>query len=283
MLAARQPGLEGVEFTLTGREERADLVAAIRLLLGYGVLARVAGDEDSYVSSGGDALYDVDRRVLATMLSTDPRPRAGRCPRSALRPAIDAHRGRAARAAAGLHRGGGQPDGCGTRSRGGCSATRWSTTTSCPTPSAATWSASASSSPAGSPRPPGWSPSCGPRGSPWSTRTTSSPTCACRSRAPTATPPCCSPSTWPPPAPPRSRRCGAGCGGWPRNTPPTGARPPRSRAPRTPSSPRRSTGWSGSAWSGSTGSGPDAVVHPLPGAAALRRGRPDHQRRGDAR
>lgn len=70
VLAARQPGLDGVAFTLSGREERADLVAAIRLLLGNGVLVRVAGDEESYVSAGGDALYDVDRRVLATMLST---------------------------------------------------------------------------------------------------------------------------------------------------------------------------------------------------------------------
>lgn len=70
VLAARQPGLQSVEFTLSNRGERSDLVAAIRLLLGYGVLARVAGDEDAYVSSGGDALYDVDRRVLATMLST---------------------------------------------------------------------------------------------------------------------------------------------------------------------------------------------------------------------
>src|SRR5699024_2078225 len=52
------------------REERSDLVAAIRLLLTHGVLVRVAGDEESYVSAGGDALYDVDRRVLATMLST---------------------------------------------------------------------------------------------------------------------------------------------------------------------------------------------------------------------
>ncbi|GAA4847212.1 hypothetical protein GCM10023221_27430 [Luteimicrobium xylanilyticum] len=74
VLAARQPGLESVEFTLTGREERADLVAAIRLLVGYGVLVRVAGDEESYVSSGGDALYDVDRRVLSTMLATAHSP-----------------------------------------------------------------------------------------------------------------------------------------------------------------------------------------------------------------
>lgn len=70
VLAARQPGLESIDFTLSVREERSDLVAAIRLLLGYGVLSRVAGDEESYVSSGGDALYDVDRRVMSTMLAT---------------------------------------------------------------------------------------------------------------------------------------------------------------------------------------------------------------------
>lgn len=74
VLMARQPGLEDVEFALSGREERSDLVAAIRLLLGHGVLARVAGDEESYVSASGDALYDIDRRVLASMLA------AGRSP-----------------------------------------------------------------------------------------------------------------------------------------------------------------------------------------------------------
>src|SRR5690625_5775623 len=74
VLAARQPGLEDVVFTLTGREERSDLVAAIRLLLSYGVLVLVAGDEESYASARGDALYAVDRRVLATMLSTTHSP-----------------------------------------------------------------------------------------------------------------------------------------------------------------------------------------------------------------
>lgn len=74
VLAARQPGLDEVDFTLSGREEKGDLVAAIRLLLGYGVLHRVAGDEESYVSAGGDALYDVDRRVLGTMLATEHNP-----------------------------------------------------------------------------------------------------------------------------------------------------------------------------------------------------------------
>ncbi|GAB7004676.1 hypothetical protein JCM18899A_21490 [Nocardioides sp. AN3] len=74
VLAARQPGLEEIGFTLGNREERADLVAAIRLLMGYGVLVRVAGDEESYAAGGGDALYDVDRRVLATMLTSPHSP-----------------------------------------------------------------------------------------------------------------------------------------------------------------------------------------------------------------
>lgn len=74
VLAARQPGLEGIEFTLADREQRTDLVAAIRLLLRYGVLTRVAGDEESYTAGSGDALYDVDRRVLATMLSAPHSP-----------------------------------------------------------------------------------------------------------------------------------------------------------------------------------------------------------------
>ena len=74
VLAAKQPGLESVEFTLGNREERSDLVAAIRLLMGHGVLVRVAGDEESYAAGGGDALYDVDRRVLAAMLSTAHSP-----------------------------------------------------------------------------------------------------------------------------------------------------------------------------------------------------------------
>lgn len=74
VLAARQPGLESVAFTLSGREERSDMVAVIRLLLSYGVLVRVAGDEESYVADAGDALYDVDRRVLGTMLATEHAP-----------------------------------------------------------------------------------------------------------------------------------------------------------------------------------------------------------------
>lgn len=58
----------GVRFTLETRPERSDLVAVVRMLLDTGALARVAGDEEAYVNATGDALYDVDRRVLAAVL-----------------------------------------------------------------------------------------------------------------------------------------------------------------------------------------------------------------------
>lgn len=60
----------GVVFTLDTREQRADLVAVARLLLGVGVLRKVAGDEQAFVNRSGDALYDLDRRVLASLLVT---------------------------------------------------------------------------------------------------------------------------------------------------------------------------------------------------------------------
>jgi uncharacterized protein (TIGR02678 family) len=64
----------GVTFTLSGREERGDLVAVVRLLLDLGVLGRVAGDEDAYIRDAGDALYDVHRRVLAGVLAPSRGP-----------------------------------------------------------------------------------------------------------------------------------------------------------------------------------------------------------------
>jgi uncharacterized protein (TIGR02678 family) len=71
VLAAADPALAtaGVEFTLADREQRTDLVAVVRLLLEWGVLAKVAGDEDAFLKGAGDALYDVDRRVLAALLA----------------------------------------------------------------------------------------------------------------------------------------------------------------------------------------------------------------------
>ncbi len=64
----------GVAFSLEGREERADLVAVVRLLLELGVLARVAGEEEAFVRDTGDALYDVQRRVLAVVLAAPRGP-----------------------------------------------------------------------------------------------------------------------------------------------------------------------------------------------------------------
>lgn len=57
----------GFSFTLEPARERRDLVHVCRYLLQSGVLARVAGDEEAYVSGAGDVLYDVHRRVLAAL------------------------------------------------------------------------------------------------------------------------------------------------------------------------------------------------------------------------
>ncbi|MGY5130881.1 TIGR02678 family protein [Streptomyces nigrescens] len=58
----------GIVFRMERREERSDLVAVVRLLLGWGVLHRVSGDEEAYLSeASNDVLYDVRRRVLAAL------------------------------------------------------------------------------------------------------------------------------------------------------------------------------------------------------------------------
>ncbi|GAB3132263.1 TIGR02678 family protein [Microbispora hainanensis] len=69
--AAAEPELTatGFAFTLDSRAERADLVAVVRMLLDWGVLRKVAGDEDAYLSATGDVLYDVRRPVLAALLT----------------------------------------------------------------------------------------------------------------------------------------------------------------------------------------------------------------------
>lgn len=74
--AAGDPALveAGVAFRMESRDERADLAAVVRLLLGLGVLHRVAGDEEAYVKATGDALYDVRRRVLADLLAAPRAP-----------------------------------------------------------------------------------------------------------------------------------------------------------------------------------------------------------------
>lgn len=75
MQLASDPALVscGVQFTLGSATERRDLVAVCRTLLDLGVLQRVAGDEENFVHENGwtqsDALYDVQRRMLAGMLA----------------------------------------------------------------------------------------------------------------------------------------------------------------------------------------------------------------------
>ena len=72
---AAEPTLRsrGFEFALRSPADRRDLVAVCRTLLEHGVLQRVAGDEESFIHDHGsaqhDALYDVQRRMLAGMLA----------------------------------------------------------------------------------------------------------------------------------------------------------------------------------------------------------------------
>jgi uncharacterized protein (TIGR02678 family) len=73
LTAAADPALAqaGIAFGMARREERADLVAVVRLLLAWGVLIRVQGDEEAFVADGGnDVLYDLDRRVSGGLLAT---------------------------------------------------------------------------------------------------------------------------------------------------------------------------------------------------------------------
>ena len=76
VLLARTPSLAPVQFTMDRRDERSDLVAAIRVLVGWGVLTQVTGDESRFINDRGtgDALYDVERRVLARMLTVSLSP-----------------------------------------------------------------------------------------------------------------------------------------------------------------------------------------------------------------
>lgn len=59
----------GVAFDLDSRDQRRDLVAVARLLIRLGILRHVHGDDQAYVAGEGDALYTVDRPVLASMLA----------------------------------------------------------------------------------------------------------------------------------------------------------------------------------------------------------------------
>lgn len=75
-LAASDPVLAdaGFELDLLRAEHRRDLVHAVRALLERGVLVHRHGDDVAYLRGRGDVLYDVNRPVLAAMLSVDRGP-----------------------------------------------------------------------------------------------------------------------------------------------------------------------------------------------------------------
>lgn len=64
----------GIEFALSGREERADIVSVVRFLLALGVLRRVEGDEERFVEAGTDVLYDIEHGVVGVVLQTSRAP-----------------------------------------------------------------------------------------------------------------------------------------------------------------------------------------------------------------
>lgn len=68
---AGDPVLVAAAFELNSdrREDRADLVAVGRCLVGLQVIARVHGDEEAYLLAGGDCLYAIRRSILSRVLA----------------------------------------------------------------------------------------------------------------------------------------------------------------------------------------------------------------------
>ena len=66
----------GLNFDVGNYDHRRDLVHAIRLLLDYGVLRRLDGDEEEFLQRSGssDVLYEIDRRILVAMLNVSRSP-----------------------------------------------------------------------------------------------------------------------------------------------------------------------------------------------------------------
>lgn len=65
----------GIRSELDTRDERRELVGAIRLLLAWGVLTRVHDDEERFVqNAAADALYNVNRPVLGRILAAATPP-----------------------------------------------------------------------------------------------------------------------------------------------------------------------------------------------------------------
>jgi uncharacterized protein (TIGR02678 family) len=77
---AADPDLQaaGLVFDIANYDQRRDLVHAVRLLLDYGLLRQIHGDERQFLDKTGapDVLYDIDRHILAVMLNAPQSPSA---------------------------------------------------------------------------------------------------------------------------------------------------------------------------------------------------------------
>jgi uncharacterized protein (TIGR02678 family) len=76
-LLSAEPRLEaaGVRVELDHQESRRDFVHALRLLLAWGVIKRVQGEEERFIRDAEtDALYNVNRPVLARLLAANRPP-----------------------------------------------------------------------------------------------------------------------------------------------------------------------------------------------------------------
>jgi uncharacterized protein (TIGR02678 family) len=68
----------GMTFDLKSADERRDLVDIVRVLMEYGILRRIDGDEQQFLNQSGDALYNIHRPLLAAMLNVRRAPSAVR-------------------------------------------------------------------------------------------------------------------------------------------------------------------------------------------------------------
>lgn len=68
----------GLIFDISSHDQRRDLVHAVRFLLKNGLLRRLHGDEQEFLNQTGtsDALYEINRSILAVMLSVSRSPSA---------------------------------------------------------------------------------------------------------------------------------------------------------------------------------------------------------------
>lgn len=75
-LIVLDPALEaaGIHFDLKSHDQRRDMVDVVRLLIGLGVLERIHGDEQQYLSQSGDVLYNINRPALAATLNLQNSP-----------------------------------------------------------------------------------------------------------------------------------------------------------------------------------------------------------------